>query len=131
MVTFEVSSPLKSESHQDLGNTEKCSLCLRQPATQVEMTPKQEGNIITVCFRKMTWAAVPRTASQGTLGTGGHSAVLALCLAGGKGRDAAREGQMPHGSPRHRCAFFYGRLSPIPCGCWKAVDDKQIKIVQK
>ena len=34
------------------------------------MTPKQEGNIITVCFRKMTRAAVPRMALRGMLGAG-------------------------------------------------------------
>lgn len=33
--------------------------------------------------------------------------MLAVSLAGDKGRGAAEEGQMPHVSPRHRCEFFF------------------------
>ena len=70
-VTFGMSSPSKSERHHDIGNIKKCSLCLRQLAMQVEMTKKQEGNIITVCFRKIILAAVHRMALRGVLEAGG------------------------------------------------------------
>lgn len=61
-VAFEISTPPKSERHHDIGNIKKRILCLRQLAMQVEMTPKQEGNIISVCFRRVILAAVPRMA---------------------------------------------------------------------